>query len=301
MNPDLLYPTLYTPATRPFEALRALVNGEKPDVRRLVICTEDAVRSDDVPAAIANIGRVLAAATAQSRTAVFIRARNVEVLSQLLDLPSIERVRGFVVPKATPKGFPKFADPIMAKSRHFRLMPILEDSRMTDWGFREDLLHVFQELAYTQRIDCLRLGGNDLMGHQGLRRDDHEYTIYDTVVGHLIAAIVNEFRGKGGFVVTAPVFECFGEEYDELFRREVRRSVLNELFGQTAIHPRHLPMLMSMYRVRASDLESARNILGSSLAVHGRDGKMDEKTTHSKWAEMVLLRAELFGTIEAAS
>ena len=185
---------------------------------------------------------------------------------------------------------------IQARSKTFRVMPILEEWRMNDPAYRKVLLDVLMDPAWRTQIDCLRIGGNDLMGHQAIRRDDEEYTIYDTVVGQLIFNIVNEFRGIGGFEITAPVFECFAPEYDGLFEREVRRSVLNELFGQTVIHPRHIKLLTNWYAPDGKDVASAREILSSSAAVNGRDGKMDEFATHYKWAKRILTREELFST-----
>lgn len=297
---SVMHPTLYTPATASPDTLLQLLRGKVQYVKRLVICTEDAVSEQDIPSALLNIASVLKAADTQLAIDVFVRARNTEVLEQLLEIPYIGKLKGFVIPKASVKGFPKFADLILNHSDDFTMMPILEDPRMADPYYRTELRSILVQLAYYERIECLRIGGNDLMGHQGIRRDDDEYTIYDTVVGTLIGNIVNEFRGDphheaSPFVITAPVFECFGPEYDTLFKREARLNILNGMFGQTVIHPRHLELLVEMYKVRPRDLESATEILGSSRAVVGKAGKMDEKTTHSKWAESILQRAELFG------
>lgn len=292
MDPNVFRPTLYCPGMMELDKLVGAANGEWQYTRRMVICLEDAVSDDDVPSAVVNVTKVLEQMVPESPTQVFIRARNPDMLKELLDLPHIERIAGFVTPKTDPKTFPHYTIPL-EDYPNFDLMPILESPRMPDAHYRRDLLDVLSE--FRAMIACLRIGGNDLMGHQGIRRDDYEYTIYDTVVGALISDIVNEFRGNGGFTMTAPVFECYGRTYDDLFRREVRRSIMNELFGQTVIHTRHMRTLTDMYMVHQDRLDSAQGILGSSAAVTGRDGKMDEKSTHTLWAQNIVARSELFG------
>lgn len=295
MSRSVLYPTLYTPATTTAEKLWHLASGIEPCVRRMVICTEDSVKPDDVPRAIENLRLVLSGIAECPEVDVFIRVRTPEVMSRILELPHIGKIAGFVVPKASPDEFPLYADQVVDHEPAFRLMVILESWRMPDWQFRSELLEVLSLARYRDLIDCVRIGANDLLGYQGIRRDDYEYTIYDTVIRTTIDNIVNEFRGLGGFTVTAPVFECFAPKYDDLFRREVRGHVLNGLFGQTVIHPRHLSMLFDMYRVRACDFESAQGIVGSDDAVVGSNGKMDERSTHLKWAQTILARHKLFG------
>jgi citrate lyase beta subunit len=294
-RPQVMSPVLYSPATTSPATLLELANGLRPDIRRVAFCTEDAVDEQDVPRALDNLRLVLTGLDPASDVEVFIRLRDREVMRRLLVMPGIDRVTGFVIPKANDKGFPKYANAILERSDAFRIMPILEHSNMTNPYFRDSLLAVLTQAAFVDNIDCVRLGGNDLMGHQYLRRDDAEFTIYDTVVGKLIADIVNEFRGTGHLVVTAPVFGCYGSRYDELFRREVRQNIANGLFGQTVIHPSQLRVILELYKVRQADFDSAQALTDTAVAVVGRNGKMDERATDLRWAQATLLRAELFG------
>jgi citrate lyase beta subunit len=144
-------------------------------------------------------------------------------------------------------------------------------------------------------IDCVRIGANDLMGHLGIRRDDDLFTVYDTPVGITIHEIINEFRGLTGFTVTAPVFECFAPEYDLLLHTEVRRHIMNGLLGQTVIHPRHIRIIRDLYKVSVRDLMSAQSIVHDPTPVNGFNGKMDERATHLRWAQLILERHRLFG------
>lgn len=299
-NPQTMYPVLYSPAYDPKvpspDRLAALMNGQNPDVHRMVVCTEDSVDEKDVPQALTNLSILMQEYDPDKGVEVFVRARNLKVLDQMLTIPDVDRLAGFVIPKADPVEFPDYADLMKKHPGDFKVLPILESDRMTDGSYRADLLDVLASSEYRDQIDCLRIGGNDLMGHQGIRRSSNGLTIYDTTVGTLIGNIVNEFRGTGGFTITAPVFECFDPKYDATFKQEVGRHLLNRLLGQTVIHPRHLGMLNELYKVDPEDYQSAVKISNTEAkAVEGCNGKMDEKTTHWKWAANILMQAETFG------
>ncbi len=308
-NPNTMHPVLYTPATTDVDKLLDVINGSNPDIHRMVVCTEDSVSEDDVPLALDNLRRMSErydpGHNPGQGVEVFVRARNPEVLGQILDNPTIERVAGFVVPKADPVDYPKYADLINKRDADLRIMPILESPEMTDAVYRADLLDVISASEYRDGIDCLRIGANDLLGHQGMRRPRKKLTIYGTVIGRLMDNIVNEFRGNGGFDITAPVFECFAPEDDPLFMEEAVQNIANRLFGQTVIHPRHVKILNNLYRVCSDDLASAREMCGAEgvdvKAVNGKNGRMDEVTTHSKWAANILLQAEMFGVVDPPS
>lgn len=296
-----LHPTLYSPATTDPVMLteKVLYNPTLP-VWRLVICTEDAIREDDVPRGLKNIQDVLTLLKPSSRKTVFVRARNPEVLKRILDLPGAEKLTGFVIPKADPSTFPVYASLIhQLPEGRFRIMPILESPLMTDRHYRDTLRHVLVDQR--KYIDCVRIGANDLMGHLGIRRDSNYLTVYDTPVGQTIMSIINEYRGTSGFAITAPVFECFDKRHDDLLRREVHQNIVNGLFGQTVIHPRHLRIIRDMYSVTPDELDSARGMLATeTAAVRGVAGRMDEVTTHNKWAQTILDRYSLFGTTDAS-
>jgi len=293
LSHSVLHPTLYTPATTPPDKLIALANAQVPGVWRVVFCTEDSIREDEIPDALDKLARAFKGMDHNSGVDVYVRVRNYTVMAQVLELPFVDKLRGFVIPKADPQSFPLYADQIVRTD--FHLMPILESHLMVDRHFRESLRTVLLQDGYKHQIDCIRIGANDLMGHLGIRRDDTMFTIYDTPVGHTIYEIINEFRGMAGFVVTAPVFECYGPEYDSLLLKEVQHHIMNGLFGQTIIHPRHVRIIRDAYKVAPKDLDSAIGILNNTSAVKGVNGKMDEHTTHVKWAELVVERNRLFG------
>jgi citrate lyase beta subunit len=293
MSKSTLHPTLYVPSIMAANKLIKLVNHDDGSngIWRIVLCTEDSIREEDIPEALSTIGTVLAAKRRDSGVAVYVRVRNHEVMAQVLALPKADKLEGFVIPKADPASFPLYAEQVLGQ--RYRLMPILESHLMFMDSFRATLREVLKQ--YRDQIECLRIGANDLMGHLGIRRDDELFTIYDTPVGNLIHQIINEFRGVDGFTITAPVFECFDERYDHLLLREVRQHMMNGLYGQTVIHPRHIRIIRDTYRVSKGDLESAQGIVRTDTAVLGLNGKMDERATHLNWAELMIERHNNFG------
>lgn len=293
MTNSIFHPTLYTPATLDPDKLLALFNGESgAAVYRLVLCTEDSISEDEVPQALETLREVLHRGRSNSKVATYVRVRNLEVLKRVLELPKVDKLQGFVIPKADPESFDGFVAQLAETS--FKLMPILESKNMFDRSYRTSLLHVL--MKHRDKIECLRIGANDLMGYLGIRRSVKDFTVYDTPIGPLISDLILEYRGLGEFLITAPVFECFGPAYDELLSREVRQHILNGLYGQTVIHPRHIRKIRDLYKVTIPDLESARNILGDDAkAVNGLYQRMDEYTTHWRWAQTVLERYRLFG------
>ena len=75
--------------------------------------------------------------------------------------------------------------------------------------------------------------------------------------------------------------------------------IMQGLFGKTAIHPSQIELIEKGFRVKARDVEEARRILmPDAAAVFKMNGRMCEPTTHNKWAQAVIERAELYGVIE---
>lgn len=311
MYQHYMHPTLYTPATRPLDKLLMAVNEQRavtdgsPEPQhvplwRQVLCTEDAISSDQLEEALNNLRRFLLNMDAGSKVSVFVRVRNLDVLRRLLDMDGVRKLTGFVLPKVGPESFLDYAEEVVGTD--FRLMPILEHRLMFDRHFREALLSVFQTEPFRTHIDCVRIGANDLLGYLDLRRAHMTYTVYDTPIRGLIENIILEFKGIGNFPVTAPVFECFHRDYDALLRTEVKRHVLNGLFGQTAIHVRHLRLIRDEYRVSPADAKSSMSMQADEgQAVVGRNGRMDEISTHGGWsANNIAVRLRLFGSTEVS-
>ena len=121
----------------------------------------------------------------------------------------------------------------------------------------------------------MRVGGTDLCGLFGLRRD-RDTTIWDVaVVRDMLADVLNTFARRGEYVVSGPVWEHFSGN-DRLFKSQLRqtpfentgslrlhrqlvRDDVDELLrevtldrangfpGKTVIHPTHVSVVNALH------------------------------------------------------
>ena len=279
--------TLYVPGTR--TDLFDIVTGRRhPGLRSSVICLEDSIRPGDVPLALTNLAALLERLGEEPvRPPVFIRPRDERMLTHILGFRGIDIVSGFVIPKATADSLPPYLR-ALTNDTHL-LMPTLETREAFDHGelarMREQLL------AIRERILCLRIGGNDLLHTIGARRSAVR-TAYEGPLGGAIAALVTAFA-PFGFSLSAPVFEHF--DSPDLLREEVEHDIDHGLLTKTAIHPAQIEVIQSAYRVRATELAEAREILSGDRGVFALNGSMCEPATHGRWAEAIVKRAAIYG------
>jgi citrate lyase beta subunit len=177
---------LYMPGNR--RDIIEIANGEKYSrLRSMIFCTEDAISTSDVDSCVRHIGLCLQGFREPSHRFRFIRARNPEILARLLDLPDIEKVDGFVLPKFTEDVFHAYFDQLQGTS--FKVMPTLETKEVFDVNAMTQLRQGLLQDDIAPRVIMLRIGGNDLMNLLGIRRPRFS-TIYETPIGHVIAQLV---------------------------------------------------------------------------------------------------------------
>lgn len=279
--------TLYVPGTR--ADLFDIVAGRRhPGLRSCVICLEDSIRPGDVPLALTNLAALLERLVEEpARLPVFIRPRDERMLAHILGFRGIEAVQGFVVPKATADSLPLYLRSL-ATDTHL-LMPTLETREAFDHAelgrMREQLL------AIKERILCIRIGGNDLLHTIGARRSSAR-SAYEGPLAPVIANLVTAFA-PFGFSLSAPVFEHF--DSPDLLREEVEYDIEHGLLTKTAIHPAQIEVIQSAYRVRATELAEAREILSGDRGVFALNGSMCEPATHGRWAESIVKRVAIYG------
>lgn len=288
----LLHPlgaTLYVPTTH--TDLLAIANGDKLEaVRSLIFCTEDAVADRELSYALFNLSLALQTMRAQSKALRFVRVRNPEVMERVLAMPGVEKLTGFVLPKATRHNFEQYFRQI--RQTNFKLMPTLETAEVFDDDEMKQFRHLLEAPGVRNHILCLRIGGNDLLALLGLRRPRHG-TIYRTPLGPLIARLVTTFRPYG-FALTAPVFEHLDNPH--LLDQEVQEDLAHGMIGKTAIHPDQVPMIERHYRVKPQDIEVALKIVDeTSPAVFRMHESMCEVATLHGWAHGVIEQARVFG------
>jgi citrate lyase beta subunit len=233
--------TLYSPATRTGLAadIRKLAAG---GVVSMVLCLEDSISDDEVPAAEENLLRQLtelhAAGDSDSDSAdalplLFIRVRVPEQITSLTERlgPALRLLAGYVMPKFTAASGPAFLEALTAADvvcgRRLLAMPVLESPELLHLETRAEALNATARVLdkHRDRIPAIRLGVTDFCSSYGLRRSP-EMTAYDVqLVASAIGDVVNVFgRADGtGYTVTGPVWEYFRTP-ERMFKPQLRSS-----------------------------------------------------------------------------
>ncbi|MBV5308097.1 HpcH/HpaI aldolase/citrate lyase family protein [Chromatium okenii] len=284
LNAYRLGASLYVPATH--HDVLNIANGTRwPELRSVIFCTEDAVLETALEAAIKNLRHALAHMTTNCAMLRFVRVRNPDILTQLLALPGIEKIDGFVFPKFDLSNVDAYMN--LLHDSPYLCMPTLETRDVFETSKLNSLRDHLLGSGYQQRILALRIGGNDLLSLLGIRRPT-DRTIYCTPLGHTIAQIVTVFK-PFGFQITAPVFEHLN--CPEILEAELSEDLAHGLCGKTAIHPDQIPIIEKGFRVTSTDLEAAQRILLDQRAVFQFNGSMCELATHRVWAQRIIERS----------
>ena len=288
-SPWSLGAPLYMPAHR--SDLAAIANGEKLDfLRSMIFCTEDAVSLDDMALSLKHLAACLPDFAPSNSRHRFIRPRNPKVLAKLLDLPGIERIDGFVLPKFTEQTAEAYFS--LLRGTRFTVMPTLETREVFDIHAMQRLRERLLQPDIFPRILMLRIGGNDLLNLLGLRRP-RGLTLYDTPLGLAVAQLVTVFKPYQ-FALSAPVFDYLNDT--ETLQREISLDLAHGLIGKTAIHPKQVPTIEACYSVEPDDYDMALNIVSANApAVFKMHEAMCEVATHGQWAATVLTRQHCYG------
>lgn len=291
-SPWLLGAPLYMPGNR--RDILDCANGEKYALlRSMIFCTEDAVSQTDVKSCLRHLGLCLQGFKDSPKRFRFIRARNPDILARLLDLPDIEKIDGFVLPKFDTSLLPAYFDRLQGTS--FKVMPTLETKDVFDQHAMIELRQALLQDDISPRILMLRIGGNDLMNLLGIRRP-RAFTLYETPIGNVISQLVATFKPYG-FSLSAPVFEYLDDT--ATLQKEIRQDLAYGLTGKTAIHPAQLPSIESCYAVAPEDFEMALSLVDRKApAVFKMHNAMCEVATHQQWAENIISRQLCYGIKE---
>lgn len=300
MNPHLaayeIGATLYMPVLH--QRVREIVLGvAAPPASSIVLCLEDALHESDVERGVTTLMGLLAAAPARpaARPRLFIRPRSFDMAARLRSVHGIGRIDGFVAPKIRVETLPDWIS--LLSGSDLRLMPTIETGEFFDPA----RLVAFRDLILgsgPDRIAAVRLGGNDLLGTMGLRRQ-RGVTAYEGPLGWFLS-MAGSILTSAGVPVAAPVFDIIDDL--ETLKREVERDVAMGFISKTAIHPAQVPIIEGAMRVSGEEEEAARAILNQEArAVFQIGGVMCEPATHAGWARRVLARAEIFGGAEPAA
>jgi citrate lyase beta subunit len=266
-------------------------NGEKyPLLRSMIFCTEDAVSHTEVDSSLRHLGLCLQGFRTVANRFRFIRVRNPEVLARLLDLPYIDKIDGFVLPKFDTSVFHAYFDQLQGTP--FKIMPTLETKDVFDVGAMTELRQALLQHNALQQILMLRIGGNDLMNILGIRRP-RQLTLYDTPLANVISQLVTVFKPYN-FALSAPVFEYLND--NDTLQKEIQRDLAHGLIGKTAIHPSQIADIEAAYEVEPEDYEMAVKLVDNTApAVFKMHHAMCEVATHRQWAVGILNRQQYYG------
>lgn len=281
--------SLYVPALHP--DLLKIGNAEKiPFIKSMIICTEDAVAEKDVELSIQNLRKFLPFINSIGSRYRFIRPRNQDVLKRILDLPGIEKMDGFVLPKFNQANRDDYLNEL--RGTRFMVMPTLETADVFSPSAMQELALALSEDATRPQITLVRIGGNDLLNLLGIRRP-RGMTLYETPLSGVISQLVTSFKPLG-FSLSAPVYEYLADS--DTLSREIRSDLAYGLITKTAIHPSQIQVIEKHYAVSSQDYEAALSILDKEMpAVFKMHNSMCEGATHSNWAKQILARYQCYG------
>lgn len=279
--------TLYTPATHP--RLREIISGiQLPEARSLVVCTEDAISEGELSTAIDNLTRALEEVDSV-RAQCFIRPRNASTLKRIINRVDSDCFQGVVIPKVDEHNIMEYAE-VLALAPDLYVMPTIESEVAF---YRDRLEQLRNALAHINNVIlCLRIGGNDLLKLIGMKRPP-ALTVYETPLRSTINDLIVTFR-PAGYELSAPVFDYLYD--DETLIREVKMDLAYGLMTKTAIHPRQIPVIESLYQVSQREFKLAEAMINEQApAVFQMSGQMCEPSTHREWAQRLVDRARRYG------
>lgn len=276
---------LYVPANRP-DLPEVIAGSRNLGVCSLAICMEDSVRRDDRAAAAEALCRALRSTPTPPRP-VFARPASAAALEWLLEQDGVERLTGFILPKATVDTIHLWLE---LTRNLFTILPILESVEAIDpWG-RRDLAQACA--AHRSLIPCARIGANDLFSLLGGLRRPKGRTIYETPVGAVIDGLIEAFSAQD-VRLCGPVFD----RLDDLatFELEIEADIERGLFAKTSLNPRQVGLIWNCYAPKNEEIDEAVRILHpESPAVFGLNGAMLEPACHSEWARRLLERRRIY-------
>ncbi len=303
--------TIYSPATRSTLDL---------DTRRLahigatshVWCLEDAIAHADLPAAERNVSTALRRLArpgvgAANLPRLFLRVREPGQLRRVIAAagPGGRLLSGVVLPKfsaASAVQLEEVAELSQQLDRQLLAMPVLETPAVAWLETRRTELLDLCALCEThhQRVPAVRVGGTDLCGLFGLRRDATTAVWDIAVVRDALADIINIFGRGGERVVSGPVWEHFSDSArpatgagareasagdrpaagrgrhtgfscgrtpsvppigrSNPLAREVGLDLANGMTGKTVVHPRHIGVVNALHAVGREEYDDARAV-----------------------------------------
>lgn len=280
--------TLYMPIIHP--KVPEILSGRAAcPSSSIVLCLENALQEGDVERGISVLKTVLMDINHRPDLKVFVRPRSLEMAHRLAAFHGIDQMTGFVAPKIRPETAAEWFDAITPAG--LQIMPTLETAEFFDPARIVALRDVFNGFDH-RSVAAIRLGGNDLLGALGLRRERGVTSWEGPLAG--ILTLCSGLFISSGYPVAAPVFDIFDDL--ETLAREVQRDIAFGFISKTAIHPTQVFVIEDAMRVSPEETRQASAILDKDAkAVFQIGGVMCEPSTHQNWAHRIQARKKVFG------
>jgi len=278
--------TLFVPATH--KDILEIANCIKyPNLRSVVIDTEDSISQENLPKALQILQNTLKYLI-KSNLFVFIRPRDSKTLKELLDYENIDKINGFILPKFSLKNADDYLD-ILKDSSYF-IMPSIEGKELFNQSQLGDLRDKL--LSSQEKIIAMRFGLEDMLRQLSMRRacEDSIFDFSSTNV--VLGNFISVFKSSG-FEISGGVYPCFKDSNG--FKKDVKRDLKEGLFSKTIIHPNQINIINELYKVSQLEYDEANEILRSKEAVFNQNSKMAERTTMNSYSKNIIKRADYYG------
>ena len=245
--------TLYMPGTKD---IKDKIVNHQLDVTSFVMCCEDAIKEEDLPAAERNIldhmdyfadliqsGQL----TYNDIPLIFVRVRNPEQFksfSAKITQKQASVLTGFNFPKFNSKNALDVLRTLVEVNSRLGVvlygMPILEGPEVAFRESRTQELLLLRNILepYKDLILNIRVGGTDMSSLFGVRRGINS-TVYDIMpVRDALSDVVNFFNRYCDYCVSAAVWEYFrayrGDDIDDVIKRNFHNALIK---GEDIVNP----------------------------------------------------------------
>lgn len=245
--------TLYMPGTKDIK--EKIVNHQL-DVTSFVMCCEDAIKEEDLPAAEQNIldhmdffaDQIEEGKLSQDDIPlIFVRVRNPEQFisfSKRLTKKQASVLTGFNFPKFNSKNALGVLRTLVEVNNRLGVilygMPILEGPEVAFKETREQELLLLRNILepYKDLILNIRVGGTDMSSLFGVRRGINS-TVYDIMpVRDALSDVLNFFNRYCDYSVSAAVWEYFraykDDDIDDVIKQNFHHALVK---GQDIVNP----------------------------------------------------------------
>lgn len=245
--------TLYMPGTKD---IRDKVVKQKLPITSFVMCCEDAIKEEDLPAAEQNILDTMDYFADQIDTCrisqndiplIFMRVRNPEQFKRFsarLTKRQADILTGFNFPKFNSKNALGVLRTLVETNARLGAtlygMPILEGEEIAFRESRDQELLLLRNILepYKELILNIRVGGTDMSSLFGVRRGINS-TVYDIMtVRDALSDVLNAFNRFNDYCVSAAVWEYFRAYKDDDIDDVIKRNFHNALIkGEEIVNP----------------------------------------------------------------